>query len=105
LKQLDLFRKTKRISESMAKYKRTPDRKMSEAQYRSEGLMRVDIYCQCKRYLKVYYELREPAKEHKSWTVPSIEDYKKGLNIDEFFCPHCSGKLYIMGAKVKIIEV
>jgi hypothetical protein len=71
---------------------------------RKGNLMRIDIYCQCKRYLKIHYELREPVRKMFG-TINTIEEYKKDRNVDEFFCPRCGGKLYIMSAKVKIIEI
>jgi hypothetical protein len=104
MKQLDLFRKTKKISESPAKYERTLSMGTLKRHTWKENLLRIDIYCQCKRYLKIHYELIQPVKKI-GWTINSIEEYKRDQNVDEFFCPHCRGKLYIMNAKVKIIEI
>jgi hypothetical protein len=105
LKQLDLFRKTKKIPESMAKYKRTltlPEWKITETQCRDEKLLRVDIYCQCKRYVKVRYKFIPPTRKI-GWTIPSVDDYKKEQS--KFHCPHCGAKLYIMNAEIKIIGI
>ena len=104
MKQLDLFKNTEKISESTSKYKRTLDQELPKYQF-LDGLpdAHVHIYCECKKYLKVHYDYIEPTV--KMFWGMNIEEYKKGIHIARFFCPHCGKSLFLQSAKIRSIKL
>jgi len=112
MKQLDLFenkpsRKHQRAVKE-AKYKHQWTTTATGFLYPQKKLRSATIKCQCKQAVKVYYDFIEPAETGK---VPRWNAFGR-LTYDRFeqtrdmcYCPGCGCKLYVMNAKIKMIEV
>ena len=104
MKQLDLFKNTEKISKSTSKYKRTLDQELPEFQIPYDPpSAHVHIYCECKKYLKVHYDYIEP-KVKMFWGM-NIEEYKRGIHIASFLCPHCGKRHHLQSAKIRLIKL
>ncbi len=115
MKQLDLFRKSKKTKEPETKYK-----------YRSrphhnhgslEGLKNDDQMqyyhfpyiisnCQCGQDIRVYYRPEKPELGDYYHHLTTVSPYvSKEIKYDTYYCPKCGRKLYIGNGKIMLIEV
>lgn len=111
MKQLDLFQKNVTIRPKKAvketKYNHLPDYSAPGKLTPTRELRSTRIQCRCKQAVKIYYDFVEP----KERTGPYWDHWGK-LSYNQFeqkpdwcFCPGCGVKLYIMNAKIRLIEV
>ena len=101
MEQLDLFKNLKKISRPAAKYERTFDWDNYDI---VEEFRRTNIYCECKRYVKLLYKTLETPHLYGQRHF-SPEDYLKNMHIETFYCPYCGIRLRITGVKIKFIEL
>lgn len=112
MKQLDLFEKNvvrRRTKPAIdAKYKHQWTTPATGILYPAKEFRSTTIKCQCKQAVKIYYDFVEPKESGiiPRWNAFGRLTYDKFEQVKDWcFCPGCGVKLYVMNAKIRMIEV